>query len=261
MNLHFLFLMCALFGTWTQATSFYIRPFPEFTKDAENVVRGRIHQPHVEFGIAANGERTIYTFAQLEVTEVLKGKIEKREIEIRKLGGTKEGLTLHIPGSPEFQDQEESVLFLTSEKEDHSYEVNGLELGKFGLREEKGELVLTGGILAFSQGGESSEAVGPGVAENKRSWTLQQLKSLIQSQAGSVGPNAPKEPDSASLTPPPPAGLSTLPQKAPSGPGIPLPGSPEISASETAPKPAKIALVLFVVAALFLGIFLYLRRK
>jgi len=263
MNLHFLFLMCTLLASESKATSFYIRPLPEFTRDAENIIRGRVHQPHAEFGIAQSGERNVYTFAELEVMEVLKGAITKPSLPIRRLGGTKDGITLHIPGSPEFQDGEESVFFLGSENEDHSYELKGLELGKFGLQEKNGELELSGGLLGYSSGPEATEAMGPGVVENRRTWTLKQLKELIEIQKKET-PRI-KTDDSG-------VGTTT----APAGPGNPSVESTAQSGASaqsntSEPKttepvgsgsvPANFAGLLFLLGGAFLGIFLYLRRK
>ena len=102
---------------------------------------------HVENGLTNEGGKTIYTFANLDVKEVLKGTLNFNRILIRKIGGSKDGMTLEIPSSPEFTEGEETVLFLGPEKEDHSFEVTGLELGKYGLQDQNGQVVLTGGIF------------------------------------------------------------------------------------------------------------------
>jgi hypothetical protein len=263
MNLHFLFLVCGLLASESGATSFYIRPLPDFTRDAENIIRGRLHQPHAEFGIAQSGERNVYTFAELEVMEVLKGTITKPSLPIRKLGGTKDGITLNIPGSPEFQDGEESVFFLGTENEDHSYELTGLELGKFSLQEKNGELELSGGLLGYSSGPEAMDAMGPGVVENRRIWTLKQLKELIAIQKNEAP--AIKTSDSAAGS----STTSTGPGTAPKEPAAESGAAAQSATSEPKPAesgesgtvPANFAGLLFLVGGAFLGIFLYLRRK
>ncbi|MBU6153878.1 MAG: hypothetical protein KGP28_06210 [Bdellovibrionales bacterium] len=262
MNLHFLFLMSTLMATKAGATSFFIRPFPEFIREAENIVRGRIHQPHSEFGISLGGERNVHTYAELEVLEVLKGAISKTSLQIRKLGGTKDGITLQIPGSPEFRDGEESVLFLGPENEDHSYEVTGLELGKFGLVEKNGDLELTGGLFSFSTGPESQEAIGPGVVENRRVWTLKQLKELVETQkmtapeprTGSSSPEkkSPNPSLPAQEGRPPPANVNPIHETS---------GQENHERNKDNPETVKFAGVLFIIAGAFLGILLYLRRK
>ncbi len=263
MNLHFLFLMCSLLAGDAWATSFYIRPMPDFVRDAIHIVRGRLHQPHAEFGIAPGGERNVYTVAELEVLEVLKGNISKSSLPVRKLGGTKDGITLHIPGSPEFQDGEESVFFLGPENEDHSYEVTGLELGKFGLEEKNGELELTGGLLGYSDGPEALEAMGPGVAANRRVWTLKQLKDLIQVQKSEPPPPSSKDAGASGSRPSTgavaPSGESAS-QTGTAGPKVVAdekPGTAGYSGSDA----ANFAGILFLIGGALLGIFFYLRRK
>lgn len=168
-----------------QATSFLIRPLSQFTQTAPYMVHGIIHNVRVEEGVAEGG-KTIYTFADVEVKEVIKGSVPAASgIIVRKLGGTKDQLTLEIPGSPQFSENEETVLFLDSIPNSQMYEVVGMELGKFGLKEENGEKILTGGIFSFSSGEEVNEQTtqaGEDLSENKKPWSVQQLKELISKQ-------------------------------------------------------------------------------
>lgn len=194
MNLHILFpLLLALgfFRAPADATSFYIRPMSEFTRDTPNIVKGRIRSPRVEPGTQENGSATIFTYAQFEVEEVLKGGISGKLILIRKLGGTLGDRTLYIPGSPDFPENRDSVLFLTGIKKDQAYEVTGLELGEFGTEEKDGVLHLTGGLLGLSQNPEEGEGVvsGPSaLEENRQLWPLTRLRALIRSQGGTPAP-------------------------------------------------------------------------
>ena len=170
MNLHFLLWIGACSGSLAGATSFFIRPLPEFARDARYIVRGTLHSVDSEYGSDPAGAKILYTYAKLEVREVLKGTLSEREILVRKVGGTKDGVTLSIESSPQFNENEDTVLFLGEQKDDRSYEIEGLELGKFGLEERNGELFLKGGILAYSKprNGEGAEALGPGITENRR---------------------------------------------------------------------------------------------
>ena len=179
---HFLFLNSS------DATSFYIRPFSEFTQTTETIVHGTLSNIHTENGLTGDGGKTIYTYANLAIKEVLKGKINSNQILIRKIGGSKDGLTLEIPSSPELIEGEETVLYLSSEKEDHAYEITGLELGKFGLQEKNGELILTGGIFNYgnkndAHPGETLNNEDPNLKENSQEWSINQLKSMIAKQA------------------------------------------------------------------------------
>ncbi len=175
-----------------QATSLYVRPFSEFTQTAPNMVRGKIDAIHVENGLTEDGGKTIYTFADVSVIEVIKGNLNQQNIKIRRLGGTKDGMTLDVPSSVQFNEGDENVFFLSATNPDGSFSVIGMQMGKFGLREENGEMILTGGIFSMPQDdshdehdhlpGETPHEDTNRLAENRRPWTLQQLKTLVQSQ-------------------------------------------------------------------------------
>ena len=158
------------------ATSFYIQPFPDFVKAAPNVVRGNLHDIIVENGITSDGAKTIFTYATLDIKESIKGSITAPTIRVRKLGGTRDGMTLEVPSSPEFVESEDTVWFLSPPREDQSYEVWGLELGKFWLKEEGGDFVLKGGILDYTP-----DERGDAHPEAHRTWTLSQLRELAAS--------------------------------------------------------------------------------
>lgn len=195
MNLHGLlnciFVLLSGFFSPTGATSFFVRPFSQFTQTAPNIIRGTVERIRVETGVTLDGGKTIYTFADTAVKETIRGSIQSRSIVIRKVGGTKEGMTLDIPGSPEFVEGEDTVLFLSEENEDQSYSVIGMEMGKFGLKEENGQTVLTGGIFNFSnphaetehEPGHEAEPTfsNENLDENKRAWSLDELKNLVKS--------------------------------------------------------------------------------
>jgi hypothetical protein len=167
------------------ATSFYIRPFSEFTQTSPNIVRGTMSNIHAANSITADGMKAIYTYASFDVKEVLKGDIDKHTITVRKVGGTVDGYTVDIPSSPEFKEGEDTVLFLSPQREDQSYEVSGLELGKFELEEKDGNTVLKGGIFNYSKpdaDGDGHSKYAKNLEENQKTWTLKSLRELIQSQ-------------------------------------------------------------------------------
>lgn len=166
------------------ATSFYIRPFSEFTKTTPNIIRGKLNNIRVENGRLPDGGATIFTFASLDIKEVIKGNITGTQIQIRKLGGSKDGITLEIPSSVEFTEKEEGVYFLSDELEDHSYEVSSLELGKFTLVQKNGNEVLEGGIFAYSKPkpGHEHDVHADDISENLKPWSVEDLKELVKNQ-------------------------------------------------------------------------------
>jgi len=203
-----LLLVFALTMKVAFATSFYIRPFSEFTKSTSNIVRGRINNIHTENSADPEGIKTIYTFANLEIKEVIKGNLVGSQIQIRKLGGSKDGVTLEIPSSVEFTEKEEGVFFLSDELEDHSYEVSSLELGKFNLVKKNGEEILTGGIFNYSQPhpGDDHDVMADNISENLKPWSINQLKELVKSQKNtdiSVTSTNPRESPPTISTPSP----------------------------------------------------------
>ena len=183
------------------ATSFYVRPFSEFIQTSPNIVRGTLSNIHAENAITPDGGKTIYTYATVEVKEVLKGSINTNKITVRRTGGSKDGVTLEIPSSPEFEEGEDSVLFLSEVREDRNYEVDGMELGKFGLSEQNGQEVLTGGIFNYSRPDASGDQDhdhdlrAADLRENLKPWSLAMLRERIKEQGSgpeSIKPTAAK---------------------------------------------------------------------
>lgn len=208
-------LLClATFLTRSQATSFYIRPFSEFTQSSPNIVRGTLSNIHAANSITSDGMKAIYTYASMDVSEVLKGDVNPHSIVIRKVGGTVDGYTVDIPSSPEFKDGEETVLFLSEKREDQAYEVLGLELGKFELEAKDGETVLKGGVFNYSktnsEPGESLLSAPKPVEENQKIWTLKSLRALIEIQkSAQTSASTIKSPAHASESNPTPSLVGT----------------------------------------------------
>ncbi|MBS1959596.1 MAG: hypothetical protein JST80_09010 [Bdellovibrionales bacterium] len=193
MNLHSLLALVAAifaFQPWASATSFALQKFSTFVNESPFIARGEIHNIFVENGITADGQKTIYTYATFEIKEVFKGNLSMTEVKIRKSGGTKDGFTLEVPGSPEFATGEDAVLFLGQPQEDQSYEVASMELGKFGVEPTGDDFKLTGGLLGYSAeskpGPSASESDRQIYAENSKTWTLSQLRALTRDEV-SVG--------------------------------------------------------------------------
>jgi hypothetical protein len=207
MKMHSL-LALFLIAPQALATSFFIRPFSEFTKTTEVIVRGITTDIHAESGSNENGEKTIYTYANLSLKDVIKGNLSGSSIRIRKAGGTVDDVTLEIPSSVEFKEGEEGVFFLGDEQADHSYEVIGMELGKFNLVNQDGNEVLKGPLFVYSRPPSKNHAEHPhantlirdDISENLKPWSIQQLKDLVKSQGDE--PQSPKNGSSAPMPSP-----------------------------------------------------------
>jgi hypothetical protein len=231
MKLHFLLLGLLLTPAISRATSFHIAPMSEFVQSSPNIVRGIVRSIRPEEGTDTEGNRVIRTYAEVEITEVLKGRIQEKRILIRKSGGSTNGMNVEIAGAPEFHENEDTVLFLGDLLEDRSYEIEGLELGKFEIEKKNGKEMLSGGLLAYSEG-PAEGAQGPGIEANRRDWSIGDLKKLVAT---------PEPPPAAGATEPRPGATApALPGSAeplPTGASVEPPGESSKEPEETGQKP------------------------
>jgi len=91
MKMH-LILAFALMMSEAQATSFFIEPFSQFTKTTSLIVRGTTTNIKAAHSVTEIGEKTIYTYADLNIRDVIKGNVSGSMIKIRRLGGTIDSL-------------------------------------------------------------------------------------------------------------------------------------------------------------------------
>ncbi len=254
MNLHFLLVLFTQLVPLSMATSFYIRPFSEFTSSTQNIVRGTLSEVHAANITTADGQKAIYTYANLDVKEVFKGDITKHIILVRKIGGTVDGFTVEIPSSPELKDGEDTVLFLGAQKEDSAYEITGLELGKFGLEEKNGETYLKGGLFNYAKAENTEEAehnkYADNLDENRKSWSLSALRDLIRKQKASATP-APAENKAAIAAP----STTVIPHETPK--------SATANDMNSTPKTEENHILLYSALAIFLAFisFILFRKK
>jgi hypothetical protein len=249
------------------ATSFFIRPFSEFTKTTNVIVRGVTTGIHAENVANSNGEKMIYTFANLAIKDVIKGSITGSSIRIRRPGGTLDEMTLEIPSSVEFKEGEEGVFFLSDEQDDHSYEVTGMELGKFNIVNQGGTEILKGGIFAYSKpekhdshGGHTFQSGD--ISENLKPWSITQLKELVQSQGSAPSASATTSESKTNLIPAP---SSVTPESEPNQSSTQPPSSALLNDNDDATQQYSLyitpafwyALALSILA---LGIYLIKRR-
>lgn len=181
--------MALIFGAlllWTPlshsvlATTFDIRPFEETVADTPILVRGRTGMSYAQWAMATDGTQKIFTYTELELTEVLKGDIPHptTSLMMRSLGGSKDGTSLEVPGSARFNKKEDVVVFLNPVNPDGSHDVKGMMLGKLEIRtDEQGQEYLSGGALSRR---EHSGSLSEGITD--QTWSLTRLRSLIAKQ-------------------------------------------------------------------------------
>lgn len=174
-------------ATSAWATSFIPRPFPSTVKEASAIVRGTVRDKKVDWSEGEDGTRRIYTFYPIEIKEVFKGDGIGSTLQMRQMGGEKDGVGLQVAGTAQFSPGEDAVVMLGPVNRDGSRDVWGLMMGKYGVeRGENGEEYLSGPGL---EGGENDPgAIIDGESlENKpaaRRWSLSALRKLVVAQGG-----------------------------------------------------------------------------
>jgi hypothetical protein len=191
------FLLPFLMALPAQATSFYPQPFPETVQAAPIIVRGKVGMSYADWNRDDSGGKRIYTFYELQPTEVLKGNLTtSASLNMRELGGQKDGVGLNVPGVSQFERGEDAVIFLKDRNSTGSYEVQGMMMGKYNIQKDSdGNEYLTGmGLNNFNH--FSNNSAGTTVTTPTKKWTLQDLKQLIRTQADAT-PNTNVKSDSS----------------------------------------------------------------
>ena len=117
------------FSTSIDASTVVMLSTNQMVDASDAVVHGTITEVWTEED--ANG--IVWTRAQLEVSRVLKGKIEKKSYVIDQMGGQFGGNKTTVPGSPRFSHGEEGVFFL-EQLGSGKYSTVGMSLGKYTVR-------------------------------------------------------------------------------------------------------------------------------
>lgn len=112
------------------AASYIVPPDRDFIASAPAIVTGTVIGSRVEHG--TYGIETITTLA---VEEVLKGSILQTNLEIHEPGGTLDGVSRVIPGTPEF-DAGEHVLLMLRTRPDGAWGISDLGLGRFSFERD-----------------------------------------------------------------------------------------------------------------------------
>lgn len=175
-------LPCVSFGA-----TFAERPFPNVVYDAKGIVRGKVlGGSRSDYGYGSDGSRRIYTYYDIQVTEVLKAapgiSPNTTTLVVRELGGEKDGVGMAVSGAARFERGEDTVIFTGPQNPDGSVDVRGLSSGKYGIeRDGDGNEFLTGGSLAIH--GAHSDTDGGGGAQNAGGrWTLAVVREMVREQ-------------------------------------------------------------------------------
>jgi hypothetical protein len=170
-------IMAVVSVAW--ATSFYPRPFPVTIQDAPVIVRGHINSTYSDWAVGPDNMRRLYTFYNVEVSEVLKGSATGPTLVMREMGGEKDGVGMEVAGAAHFQVGEDVVTLLSLPNSDGTYDVHGLMMGKMDVvKNDSGEEFLQGPALELNIHDENDVS-----QHSSQTWTLRNLRKLIATQA------------------------------------------------------------------------------
>lgn len=188
-----LVIATGLFPLLALSSSFFEQPFPDSVRGAPAIIRGKVGKSEAQWNTLPDGTRQLFTYYDVEVVESLKGKPRTgAPIQIRELGGLKDGVSIQISGTAQFSPGEDMVVMLSEPNESsaNSYPVQGMMMGRFGI--EKG-----------LDGKEYLQGSGLGSSDKKPvKVSLDDLREIIRTQAAEPAIN-PTPVGGATSTPPP----------------------------------------------------------
>lgn len=128
------------------ASSFYVPPFKEAVQSAPTIVRGQIGMSHARWATDRDGIQRLYTFYELQVSEVIKGDLTTNALILREMGGEKDQVSVQISGTAQFLKGEDTIIFLEKElNSDGSFDLHGMSTGKYSIETlADGTEILTG---------------------------------------------------------------------------------------------------------------------
>ncbi len=188
------------------ASSFYEQPFPETVRNAPTIVRGKIGKSETQWTTLPDGSKHLFTYYDVNVSEGFKGGPSSgAPIRIRELGGSKDGVSLNVSGTADFEKGEDVVVMLgeSNAQIDGSYPVIGMMMGKFVLEKDaNGKEYLRGpGLGSSTVPGLRNEHS----TEKPPQVSLDSLREIIRTQAAEPKPAPSTAPSAKS-----PAGRSLL---------------------------------------------------
>lgn len=160
-NRLFLGVLLALLPSAVLATVVKAQTFEEMTKVAPLVVRATVQSSQAAYD---HGERHIWTYTELQVTDTLKGEV-RSALMVKQPGGEVGRIGAHVDGTAKFAVGETVVLFLEpATDEPNAFVVLGLAAGKVSLENLKGEpraIRRTEGLGFAAPGGKAIKRVEP----------------------------------------------------------------------------------------------------
>ena len=148
----------------------------QMAQRAEAIFIGKVVGTRADFNAQRN---RIYTYVTLEVERFLKGGGGEREMTIRMWGGQVGPYTSIVPGTPQFVDGEEVLLFCSGSRARVPM-LLGLSLGKFSIaRDDAGERILKRDISGLVLANYRTDSRPVGTPPTR--YRLSEVEARIQS--------------------------------------------------------------------------------
>jgi hypothetical protein len=160
-----LVLVAPVFGTTIKKMD-----LPELVSLSDSIVQGTVESVEARWE-----DKSIYTYTSIRVDEGMKGA-PRRAFLVRQPGGKIGALNLNAPGTPQFRQGDQVIVFLRDRK-DGTFDVVGLEQGKYEIQNNFAVTNISGLTLADPKTGQLLEA---GPADRK---PLDTLKTKIRELA------------------------------------------------------------------------------
>ena len=166
-----LFILTLLHAKSALCSTFSPSPFPDTVRDAPVIVRGRIGFSYSDWGQDPDGIKRLYTYYELIPSETFKGQTPSTpSLTIRELGGEKDGVGMQVPGTAQFERNEDVIVFLKKRNKEGVFDVHGMMMGKLSI---------------FNDSNQEEYLVGPAIAQapsepQGHRWSLKELRQLAQ---------------------------------------------------------------------------------
>ena len=144
------FILVLALATPLLATTIQKMELQQLVTTADSIVQGRVETVEARYE-----ERMIYTYVSVMVDDPLKGD-RRRTVLLRHMGGTIGAKTVWIPGMPQFKPSEHVIVFLRN-RQDGTFDVIGLNQGKFDIVNDYAVANVTGVSILDPKTGLMSE--------------------------------------------------------------------------------------------------------
>jgi len=175
-----------LFASSADATIVVPMTLDSMTQASALVVRAKVVKSAAEWG---RSKKHIFTFTDLKVLEVLRGKSEiGKTIRVRTLGGEVGEVGMAVAGTPKFQRDGEVVLFVRVDPYDSTnFQIVGMSQGKFEVRKnQSGAMIVVPNVsgLEFARRDVRGNMQIDDVAPNDtKTLSLEQLRKKVSASS------------------------------------------------------------------------------